>query len=66
MWSSDFTEAERISKQLEAGTVWVNNHFDLGPMAPFGGHKESGMGVEWGTHGLKGFCNVQSLYVEKV
>ncbi|KAM0194330.1 hypothetical protein ACHAPI_007091 [Fusarium lateritium] len=66
VWSNNLETAERVAKALDAGTVWVNNHFDITPMAPFGGHKESGIGAEWGVNGLKGFCNVQSLFLSKV
>ncbi|KAF0645745.1 hypothetical protein FPSE5266_00232 [Fusarium pseudograminearum] len=66
VWSADLETAERVAKQLDAGTVWVNTHFDITPMAPFGGHKESGIGAEWGINGLKGMCNVQSLFLSKV
>jgi acyl-CoA reductase-like NAD-dependent aldehyde dehydrogenase len=65
VWSADLETANRIAKQLEAGTVWVNNHFDLSPKASFGGLKESGMGVELGLAGLKGFCDSQTLVVNK-
>ncbi|KAH6953358.1 aldehyde dehydrogenase domain-containing protein [Fusarium avenaceum] len=65
VWSGNLETAERVAKALDAGTVWVNNHFDITPMAPFGGHKESGIGAEWGINGLKGFCNVQSLFLSK-
>ncbi|KAF5664454.1 aldehyde dehydrogenase (nad+) [Fusarium heterosporum] len=66
VWSANLETAERVAKSLDAGMVWVNNHFDITPMAPFGGHKESGIGAEWGVNGLKGFCNVQSLFFNKV
>lgn len=66
VWSSNIDEAELIARRLEAGTVWINNHFDLSPTTPFGGVKESGMGVEWGQQGLKSFCNVQAIVVKKV
>ena len=49
VWSADLDAAERVAKRLDAGTVWVNSHFEITPMAPFGGHKESGIGAEWGT-----------------
>lgn len=65
VWSNDIKKASRVARELDAGTVWVNNHFDITPLAPFGGHKESGIGTEWGTNGLKGFCNVQTLFVSK-
>lgn len=65
VWSNDIKKATRVARELDAGTVWVNNHFDITPMATFGGHKESGIGTEWGANGLKGFCNVQTLFVNK-
>ncbi|KAH6611303.1 aldehyde dehydrogenase [Trichoderma cornu-damae] len=65
IWSNDVAKATRIAREIEAGTVWVNAHFDISPFVPFGGHKESGIGTEWGPGGLKGFCNVQSLFVSK-
>ena len=65
VWSNDLTEAERIAKRLEAGSVWVNAHLEVGPLSPFGGYKESGVGSEWGANGLKAYCNSQSLYLNK-
>lgn len=47
------------------GSVWVNSHFDVDPKVPFGGHKESGLGMEWGMEGLKHYTNSRSLWVWK-
>ncbi|KAK8112915.1 NAD-dependent aldehyde dehydrogenase [Apiospora sp. TS-2023a] len=65
VWSADTARAERMTRQLEAGTVWVNSHFEITPNVAFGGFKESGVGVEQGTDGLKGWCNHQSVWVRK-
>ncbi|CAG9992943.1 unnamed protein product [Clonostachys byssicola] len=65
VWSANTAQAEKVARRLEAGTVWINNHFDISPVAPFGGHKESGIGIEWGSNGLKEFCNVQTLFSYK-
>ncbi|TVY12635.1 putative aldehyde dehydrogenase FUS7 [Lachnellula arida] len=65
VWTSDLSESERIAKRLEAGSVWVNAHIGLSPLIPFGGHKESGIGWEYGVSGLKNFCNSQSLFFKK-
>lgn len=65
IWTVDLDRAARVARQIQAGTVWTNDHFSLSPTAPFGGHKESGIGVEWGTNGLKGFCNVQTIFLKK-
>ncbi|KAJ9614295.1 hypothetical protein H2200_002431 [Cladophialophora chaetospira] len=65
VWSDDVEEAGRIARQLEAGSVWINTHIELDPHAPFGGHKESGIGYEWGVGGLRSYCNVQTLFLKK-
>lgn len=65
IWSNDIEKAARIGREMEAGTVWINTHFEISPIVPFGGHKESGIGAEWGINGLKSFCNVQSMFVNK-
>ncbi|KAL3489621.1 Aldehyde/histidinol dehydrogenase [Aspergillus germanicus] len=65
VWSNDLDEAARIAAKLQAGSVWVNTHMELDPRAPFGGHKESGIGCELGIHGLKGWTNLQTLYFNK-
>lgn len=65
VWSKDVKRAERLTRRLEAGTVWVNTHFEVGPQASFGGHKESGIGVESGLGGLKGWCNPQTVWIRK-
>ncbi|PGH08075.1 hypothetical protein AJ79_06075 [Helicocarpus griseus UAMH5409] len=65
VWSKDTERAARIARQLESGSVWVNSHFDVAPGVPFGGHKWSGIGMEWGITGLKAYCNPQTLWLKK-
>lgn len=65
VWSKDVARAEKMARQLSAGSVWVNSHFDVAPNVPFGGHKESGIGMEWGIEGFKNFTNTRSLWVWK-
>ena len=65
VWSNDLDQAERMARQIEAGTVWVNDHFSLRSHIPYGGHKESGVGLELGLGGLLAFCNTQILYLKK-
>jgi acyl-CoA reductase-like NAD-dependent aldehyde dehydrogenase len=53
VWSSDAKQAREVAARLEAGTVWINSHGGVHPMAPFGGVKASGYGLEFGVEGLK-------------
>lgn len=65
VWSKDIEKAERIGAELQSGSVWINEHLQIDPLATFGGHKSSGIGSEWGQAGLKSYCNAQAVYVKK-
>jgi acyl-CoA reductase-like NAD-dependent aldehyde dehydrogenase len=58
-------EANKVALRLETGTVWVNEIHVHGIDIPFGGHKESGMGVENGAEGLAEFTNTKTLMFKK-
>lgn len=64
VWTRDSARARRIADQLDAGSVWVNAHVAISPLIPLGGHKQSGIGSEWGLSGLRSFCNVQAVYLD--
>lgn len=63
VWSKDIGAAKAVAKRLECGSVWINKHGTVQPNAPFGGVKQSGMGVEFGVEGLKEFTTIQTLLV---
>src|SRR5580658_5523927 len=63
VWGNDPEEAARYASRLECGTAWVNQHGTLHPMAPFGGVKCSGIGVEFNVDGLKEYTTVQVLNI---
>ncbi len=65
IWSSDLDKAAALAQRLECGSAWVNDHGALQPDAPFGGIKQSGMGVEFGLYGLEEFTSIQTLKVVK-
>lgn len=62
VWSKDTDVAAALALRLESGSAWVNSHGGLHPNAPFGGVKQSGMGTEFGTDGLKEFTSIQTLH----
>lgn len=65
VWTSDPDKGVEIAEQLETGTVWVNEFLHLSPLAPFGGHKQSGFGAEYGIEGLKEFTYSQVITVKR-
>lgn len=44
VWSEDLTTVMRVSREVRAGTIWVNTPMMRELRAPFGGFKESGIG----------------------
>lgn len=61
VWSSNPERARDVALRLEAGTVYVNKHGEVAPHLPFGGHKSSGLGVEFGVEGLKSYTDIKVL-----
>ena len=61
IWSSDVGEATRLAALLECGSAWVNDHSTISPDIPFGGAKQSGLGSEFGLHGLYEYMQMQTL-----
>ncbi|MEL6950064.1 MAG: aldehyde dehydrogenase family protein [Pseudomonadota bacterium] len=65
VWSDDTEAALAIARRMETGTVWINQNLKVRPDTPFGGHKQSGVGVEYGVEGLLEFMAPQSILVAR-
>lgn len=65
VWSRDREAALAVGRRLETGTVWINELHTIGVNIPFGGHKQSGLGVESSRRGLEEFTNSKSYLVAK-
>lgn len=65
VWSSNVIRATELALRLECGNVWVNEHGALQPDAPFGGIKQSGVGVEFGSYGLEEYTTIQTVKIMK-
>lgn len=65
VWSDNLYEAQKVAAQLEAGTVWINQHGAIHPFVPFGGAKQSGYGVEFGIEGLKAVTVPKVISIKK-
>jgi len=65
VWSKDVAAGEKIASRLQAGNVFVNSWTKPTPQAFFSGHKESGIGGEWGNTGVLAYCNAHAIHVYK-
>jgi acyl-CoA reductase-like NAD-dependent aldehyde dehydrogenase len=62
VWTRDLSRSHRLAKQLQAGTVWLNAQFAWDPAMPFGGHKQSGWGYEYGLEGVESYMQTKAVY----
>lgn len=55
VYTRDIGRALRIARQLEFGTVWINNHIPLASETPHGGFKQSGFGKDLSVEAVKDY-----------
>ncbi|QRV75753.1 aldehyde dehydrogenase family protein [Ceratobasidium sp. AG-Ba] len=63
VWTQDVGRALRVSKDIEAGLVWVNAHHRNDPSSPWGGMKESGIGRENGIEAFESYSQSKSTII---
>ncbi len=63
LWTSDVNRTMRISKEIEAGIVWVNTWLNRDLRTPFGGIKTSGVGREGGFEALQFFTEAKNVCI---
>lgn len=63
IWTKDVERAQRLARDIEAGSVFINGMVASDPRLPFGGVKASGFGRELSYFGVHEFTNVQSIWI---
>lgn len=63
IFSQDISKCLRVSRNIHAGSVWVNSSNDTSPRIPFGGFKMSGIGTELGQYGLDNYTIKKAVHI---
>ena len=68
VWTKDKHRGLELARSIESGSVVVNDCMITYGVteSPFGGVKQSGIGRVNGEMGLKGYCNVQSIVIDRM
>jgi betaine-aldehyde dehydrogenase len=61
VWTENHNRAERVTRRIEAGTVWINTYLRMFPEAESGGMKESGLGRSRGRSGIEEYMEIKHI-----
>ena len=61
VWTRDARKAQRVARQLETGTVWINTFLYFAHGQAFGGRKSSGVGRKGGRHSIDFYTEVKPI-----
>jgi acyl-CoA reductase-like NAD-dependent aldehyde dehydrogenase len=64
VWTGSFQRSRRVAREVLSGLVWINNVHSLHPGSPYGGYKQSGVGLEMGQEAIQQHMKVKSIWVD--
>ncbi|UYM04438.1 aminobutyraldehyde dehydrogenase [Solicola gregarius] len=63
-WTRDLNRANRASREIQAGCVWINDHIPIISEMPHGGYKQSGFGKDMSAYSFEEYTQVKHVMVE--
>ncbi|AZM91510.1 MULTISPECIES: gamma-aminobutyraldehyde dehydrogenase [Streptomyces] len=60
-WTRDLYRANRATRELKAGCVWVNDHIPIISEMPHGGYKASGFGKDMSAYSFEEYTQVKHV-----
>ncbi|MDC0058221.1 aldehyde dehydrogenase [Pelagibacteraceae bacterium] len=65
VWTKDINKAIKASREIRAGTVYINNYEEgVDSTIPLGGYKQSGIGRDNGYQALENYLQVKSTWIK--
>jgi acyl-CoA reductase-like NAD-dependent aldehyde dehydrogenase len=64
VYTENLSRAHRVVKRLQAGSVQINCQLVFDHDVPFGGHKQSGWGHEFGKEGIDMYMKTKSVWAQ--
>ncbi len=64
VWTTNVFRALRVSKELEFGEVWINDHLPLASEMPHGGVKKSGFGSDLSRYSFEEYTTVKHVMAD--
>ena len=61
VWTRDVFRAQRGTREIQAGCVWVNDHIPIISEMPHGGYKASGFGKDMSVYSLEEYTNIKHV-----
>lgn len=63
-WTRDVVRAQRASREISAGCVWINDHIPIVSEMPHGGFKQSGFGKDMSMYSFEEYTQVKHVSVD--
>ncbi|CAN5824076.1 aldehyde dehydrogenase [soil metagenome] len=64
IWTQDISKGSIVASKIESGIVWINCWLLRDLRTPFGGIKDSGVGIEGGWEAMKFFTEAKNVCIQ--
>lgn len=64
-WTTSLQRALRAAEQIQAGTVWINEHIPIVSDMPHGGYKASGFGKDMSQYSFDEYTQVKHVLIDQ-